>query len=113
MVLGPIYYHEKPVERHLFTLFSGYRRLEILIHFPSFHYFENFACSSGDSEITIIAIGESTAAGDQAKKFLEDVHVGQSKEKLLRFDLVKAPSCSTSPPFVHFKGEVCLPLCLF
>ena len=73
MVLGPIYYHEKPVERHLFTLFSGYRRLEILIHFPSFHYFENFACSSGDSEITIIVIDESTDAGDQAKKLLEDV----------------------------------------
>ena len=124
MVLGPlyvivpeclhfIYYHEKPVESHLFTLFSEYRRLEILIHFSRFHHFLNFACSSGDSEIAIIVINESTAARDQAKKFLEDVRVGLSKEKLLRLDLVKAPSCSTSPPSVHFEGELCLPLCLF
>ena len=52
-------------------------------------YLTNFA-SSGDSEIARIVIDESTAAGEEAKKFLEDVR--------LTFPQVVVTMC-----FYHFR----------
>jgi hypothetical protein len=41
----------------------------------SFNFLLSFASSSGDSEVARIVVDESTAAGEEAKKFLEDVRV--------------------------------------
>jgi hypothetical protein len=51
---------------------TGYSRS---IYFISYDYLPKFACSSGDSEVARIVIDESTAAGEEAKKFLENVRV--------------------------------------